>query len=43
MKTLLVNVFLLFFMLQLESQDVAALIKEANRFEDIPNEKAAFA
>ena len=43
MKTLLVNVFLLFFMIQLKSQDVAALIKEANRLEDIPNEKAAFA
>lgn len=43
MKTLLLSFFSFFFYLYLPSQDVAAMIKEADRLEGIPNEKAAFA
>ena len=35
--------FSLVFLIQLRSQDIAAMIREADRLEGIPNEKAAFA
>ena len=43
MKSLVLTFYSLLFMLQLPAQDVASMIKEADRLEDIPNEKAAFA
>ena len=43
MKSLLLSFFSLLFLLPLQAQDIAALIKEADRLEGIPNEKAAFA
>ncbi|MEO5890448.1 MAG: hypothetical protein ABIQ31_09360 [Ferruginibacter sp.] len=43
MHTLLMNVFCLLLLLPLQAQDISALLKEANRLENVPNEKAAFA
>ena len=43
MKTLLLNFIALLFLLPVPAQDVAILIKEGDRLENIPNEKAAFA
>lgn len=44
MKTFLLSgIFSLFFFLPLPAQELAALIKEADRLEAVPNEKAAFA
>lgn len=41
MNTLLLSFFSLFFFISSSAQDIAALIKEANRLEAVPNEKAA--
>ncbi len=43
MKTLLLSFFLLHYLLPLAAQDIGAMIKEADRLENIPDEKAAFA
>src|SRR5450432_2765924 len=43
MKSVLLSFFSLLFLIPLSAQEIAALIKEANRLEGIPNEKAAFA
>jgi tetratricopeptide (TPR) repeat protein len=43
MKPFLITFFSFIFLIQLPAQDVAALIKEGDRLENIPNEKAAFA
>jgi tetratricopeptide (TPR) repeat protein len=43
MKPFLITFFSFIFLIQVPAQDVAALIKEGDRLESIPNEKAAFA
>lgn len=43
MRLLLMSIFSSLLIMPLSAQDVAALIKEANRLESVPNEKAAFA
>jgi tetratricopeptide (TPR) repeat protein len=43
MKSLLIPFFSLLFLSPLAAQDIAAMIREGDRLEGIPNEKAAFA
>lgn len=43
MKSLLLTVFSFLLLFTLPAQDIAAMIKEANHLENLPNEKAAFA
>lgn len=42
MKPLLLSFFSLLFFLRMDAQDITAMIREANRLEALPNEKAAF-
>lgn len=43
MKILLLPFFLMLFVVPLQAQDISTLIREADRLEALPNEKAAFA